>query len=52
LLKLTSFIVLIVLIMDQPSTSMVIEKPFKVEDKGDGQTTNKPLVVKSFLGTK
>jgi hypothetical protein len=39
LLKLTSFIVLTVLIMDQPNTSMVIGKPSKVEDK-EGRWTN------------
>jgi hypothetical protein len=35
--------------MDQPNTSLVIVKPSKVKDKGDGQMTNKPMVVESIV---
>jgi hypothetical protein len=31
--------------MAQPSTSLVVVKPSKVKDKGDGQSSNKPIVV-------
>jgi hypothetical protein len=31
--------------MAQPSTSLVVVKPSKVKDKGDGQSSNKPMVV-------
>jgi hypothetical protein len=34
-----------ILVMEQLSTSLVIVKPSKVEDKGDGQSNNKPIVV-------
>jgi hypothetical protein len=34
-----------ILVMYQPSTSLVIVKPTKVQDKGDGQSSYKPVVV-------
>ncbi|MCI12239.1 protein FAR1-RELATED SEQUENCE 5, partial [Trifolium medium] len=35
--------------MDQPNTSLVNVKPSKVEDKGDRQSTNKPMVVEPAI---
>jgi hypothetical protein len=35
--------------MGQPNTSSVIVKPTKVGDKGDGKSTNKPVVVDSTV---